>query len=90
MEVLSPKLVKAEPLRVQLDHFLDCIRHNRKPWPSGEHGIEALKLALQITEELEKYELSDHKRSKTFLPIWADKLGSIARSVKESLRSAER
>ena len=88
VEILAPKLDKTEPLRQQLDHFLDCIRHNRKPWPSGEHGLEALKLALQITEELEKFELTHHQRPATFLPNWAHQIGStIARTVSDAIQS---
>lgn len=57
VERIVPKLDKTEPLRNELDHFIECVRHNRTPWPSGEHGLKALKLALQITTELERYEL---------------------------------
>ncbi|MFC1679620.1 Gfo/Idh/MocA family oxidoreductase [Elusimicrobiota bacterium] len=88
IEALSPKLDRRDQLLKQTEHFLDCIRHNRKPWTSGEHGIEALKLALQITEELETYEASH--RSKSFLPSWADKLTDIARSVSGTLRSEDK
>ncbi|MFH1724654.1 MAG: Gfo/Idh/MocA family oxidoreductase [Elusimicrobiota bacterium] len=90
VQVLSPKLKSDEPLRIQIDHFLGCIRHNRKPWPSGEHGIEAMKLAFQISEELDKYERSRHKQAKSFTPEYADELGRIARSVTKTIRSAKR
>ena len=83
---VAPKMDKTQPLVNEINHFLDCIRHNRKPWPSGEHGLEALKLALQITEELEHYEVSGHK-TKTFFPVWVNDLGRIAQSVKRSIKS---
>ncbi len=88
VEYLSPKLSSVDPLRTEHQHFLDCIRHNRKPWPSGERGVEALKLALQIAEELERYELSGHAGSRSLIPSWAQDLGKIAKSVgKDILRS---
>jgi predicted dehydrogenase len=88
VEYLSPKLSSTDPLRNEHQHFLDCIRHNRKPWPSGERGVEALKLALQISEELERYELSGHAGSRSLIPSWAQDLGKIAKSVgKDILRS---
>lgn len=88
VEYLSPKLSSIDPLRTEHQHFLDCIRHNRKPWPSGERGVEALKLALQIAEELERYELSGHAGSRSLIPSWAQDLGKIAKSVgKDILRS---
>jgi predicted dehydrogenase len=81
IEILRPKLGGVEPLKSEHLHFLDCIRHNRKPWPSGEHGIEALKLALQISEELERYEVSDHKTTRNLIPDWAQDLGTLAKTV---------
>ena len=88
VEYLSPKLSSTDPLRNEHQHFLDCIRHNRKPWPSGERGVEALKLALQISEELDRYELSGHAGSRSLIRSWAQDLGKIAKSVgKDILRS---
>ncbi|UPT74055.1 MAG: Gfo/Idh/MocA family oxidoreductase [Elusimicrobiota bacterium] len=88
VEYLSPKLSSTDPLRNEHQHFLDCIRHNRKPWPSGERGVEALKLALQISEELDRYELSGHAGSRSLIPPWAQDLGKIAKNVgKDILRS---
>ena len=88
VEYLSPKLSSTDPLRNEHQHFIDCIRHNLKPWPSGERGVEALKLALQISEELERYELSGHAGSRSLIPSWAQDLGKIAKTVgKDILRS---
>jgi predicted dehydrogenase len=88
VEILNPKLTSVDPLKNEHNHFLDCIRHNRKPWPSGERGVEALKLALQISEELERYEVSGHAGSRSLIPDWAQDLGKIAKSVgKDILRS---
>lgn len=90
IEHVAPKLGRKEPLRSQMDHFLECVRHNRTPWPSGERGLQALKLALQITEELERYKVSDEPRSKTFLPSWTKDLGKIAKTVTKSIRGGGR
>jgi predicted dehydrogenase len=88
VEILTPKLTGVDPLRNEHLHFLDCIRHNRKPWPSGERGVEALKLALQISEELERYELSGHAGSRSLVPAWAQDLAKVAKTVgKDILRS---
>lgn len=86
VDIVVPKLAKAEPLRVELDHFLDCIVNDRKPWTSGEHGLEALEMALQIVDELEKYELSHHTRSTAFLPRWAGELKRLAGTVARAVR----
>jgi len=55
VEVMHAKLEKKEPLRTELEHFLSCIRHRHQPVVTGEHGMEALRLALRITEELEHF-----------------------------------
>jgi predicted dehydrogenase len=87
IEILRPKLSSTEPLKSEHLHWLDCIRHNRKPWPSGERGVEALKLALQISEELERYKVSDYAQARSLIPPWAQDLGRIAKSVgKDFLR----
>ena len=88
VEILNPKLTSVDPLKNEHNHFLDCIRHNRKPWPSGERGVEALKLALQVSEELERYELSGHRGARSLIPSWAQDLGKIAKTVgKDILRN---
>jgi len=88
VEILTPKLTSVDPLKNEHLHFLDCVRHNRKPWPSGERGVEALKLALQITDELQSYEISGHAGSRSLIPSWAADLGKIAKTVgKDILRS---
>jgi predicted dehydrogenase len=86
VERVTPRLTRKGPLDIEIDHFVECIRHNRKPWPSGEHGIEALKLALQITEELQKYEVRGHAGSASFLPRLGGAIRKAARSVKETLQ----
>jgi predicted dehydrogenase len=55
----TPKIVKedifidkAEPLRVELESFIECVRSRKKPLVSGEEGRDALKVASQIVERL--------------------------------------
>jgi len=62
IEVIYPKLDRQEPIKEELTHFIDCIHNSKKPWPCGEGGMRAMKLALQITEELQRYELSHPRR----------------------------
>ncbi|HYM90845.1 MAG TPA: Gfo/Idh/MocA family oxidoreductase [bacterium] len=41
-----------EPLRVELAHFVDCVRGMAKPLVSGEHGLRALEVAHAILEKM--------------------------------------
>ena len=45
---------KEEPLKQELESFIDCIREDKKPIVSGEEGKEALKVALAISEQIWK------------------------------------
>jgi predicted dehydrogenase len=46
-------LVKEEPLRVELQSFLECIRMAQAPVVSGESAKRALDLALDITRQIQ-------------------------------------
>ena len=43
---------KEEPLKKELEHFLDCVREDQQPKVSGVEGREALKVALEITQKI--------------------------------------
>jgi len=43
---------KEEPLKKELEHFLDCVREDQRPKVSGTEGREALKVALDITQKI--------------------------------------
>ena len=45
---------KEEPLKKELESFVDCIRNNKRPVVSGVEGRAALKLALEICQMIEK------------------------------------
>lgn len=40
------KIEKKEPLRNELEHFVECVEKDREPTACGEDGIHALKVAL--------------------------------------------
>ena len=44
------KFTKQEPLRKELQHFINVVRGNETPLVTGEDGIKALKLALAAVE----------------------------------------
>ena len=62
ISVTFPQIVKKQPIREELYHFIDCIENSKKPVPSGEKGLKALKLALDITDSLKKYELKNPEK----------------------------
>jgi predicted dehydrogenase len=47
-------IVKEEPLKLELEHFIQCIQAHGTPVVSGESAKRALELALEITEQVER------------------------------------
>jgi predicted dehydrogenase len=45
-------IAKEEPLKLELGHFVECIRARRTPVVSGESARKALELALEITDQV--------------------------------------
>jgi len=46
---------KAEPLRLELEAFLDCVRTRREPLVTAEDAIQALEVALSILSSIEEH-----------------------------------
>jgi predicted dehydrogenase len=42
----------AEPLFLELQHFVDCVRHHTPPLVTAEHGLRALRLAMRIRQSI--------------------------------------
>jgi predicted dehydrogenase len=49
---------KDEPLKLELQHFVECARARRTPRVSGETAREALDLAFEITRQIQKANLA--------------------------------
>ena len=47
-------ITKEEPLKVELQHFVNCVRAKTTPMVSGESAKKALDLALEITRQIEQ------------------------------------
>lgn len=43
---------KAEPLMSELSNFADCVLHHKTPRVTGAHAAQALKMAIQIIQQL--------------------------------------
>ncbi len=45
IETIQPRTVFQEPLKLELQHFVDCIVDKKKPIVTGEDGVQALEVA---------------------------------------------
>jgi predicted dehydrogenase len=44
---------KDEPLKLELEHFVECVNARQRPLVSGESAKQALDLALEITKQIQ-------------------------------------
>lgn len=47
---MTPKIDKDEPLKLELEHFLDCIITNREPLTNGFEALKALEIAIKAEQ----------------------------------------
>ncbi len=54
----------AEPLFLELQHFVDCVRHKTEPSVSAAHGLSALRLATMIRKTIHEtlYDIGELQR----------------------------
>jgi predicted dehydrogenase len=51
-DIWSPRIDNAEPLRLECQHFLDCIRDGRRPLSDGESGLRVVRVLEGLQAEL--------------------------------------
>lgn len=44
------EIVKSEPLKNEIEHFIDCVKNDKRPLVNGVEGMHALEVALAATE----------------------------------------
>ena len=54
IEPIPVSIVKKEPLRAELESFLQCVRDRTRPLVSGEDGVAAVALAKQVGAAIEE------------------------------------
>lgn len=55
LSMQKPQITPGEPLRFEIESFLECVANRSRPVVSGEDGRAALELALKITEEIARH-----------------------------------
>ncbi len=53
-DVYAPYVKQEEPLKVECQHFLDCIRHGTTPLTNGKKGLELVQILEASTESLKR------------------------------------
>lgn len=51
-DIISPKIELKEPLRLQCQHFLECVRERKTPLTDGQNGLEVVRVMAATDESL--------------------------------------
>jgi predicted dehydrogenase len=53
-DIYSPRISNAEPLRLEVSHFVECVREGRTPVSDGESGLRVVRVLEQLQAELDR------------------------------------
>jgi predicted dehydrogenase len=52
-EILCPRIANVEPLRVECEHFVDCLMRGQRPRSDGESGLRVVRVLERLQGSLE-------------------------------------
>jgi predicted dehydrogenase len=52
-DIFSPRIPNVEPLRVECEHFLDCIRSGEQPRSDGASGLRVVRVLEELQSSLD-------------------------------------
>jgi predicted dehydrogenase len=52
-DIWSPRIANREPLRVECEHFVECIREGRRPRSDGEAGLRVVRVLDALQRSLD-------------------------------------
>lgn len=55
LNIQKPSVTQGEPLRLEIESFLECVRTRSAPRVSGEDGRAALAVALDINAAMDAH-----------------------------------
>jgi predicted dehydrogenase len=53
-DIYSPRISNAEPLRLEIQHFVDCVRDGAAPRSDGESGLRVVRVLERLQAELDR------------------------------------
>jgi UDP-N-acetylglucosamine 3-dehydrogenase len=57
--IYKPDIQKVEPLKAELEHFIDCVENNKTPLVNGVEGTHALEVALAAVSSYKNNSLQE-------------------------------
>jgi predicted dehydrogenase len=53
-DIWSPRVPNDEPLRLECEHFLECVRERRTPLSDGESGLRVVRVLEGLQQSLDE------------------------------------
>ncbi|MDX6690796.1 MAG: hypothetical protein QOG15_2253, partial [Solirubrobacteraceae bacterium] len=53
-DIYSPRISNAEPLRLEVEHFIECVREGTAPRSDGESGLRVVRVLERLQHELDR------------------------------------
>jgi predicted dehydrogenase len=53
-DIYSPRISNAEPLRLEIEHFVDCVQTGATPRSDGDSGLRVVRTLEALQRELER------------------------------------
>ena len=53
-DIFSPQIPNTEPLRIECEHFVDCVRRGAAPRSDGESGLRVVRVLERLQRSLEE------------------------------------
>jgi predicted dehydrogenase len=53
-DVFSPRIANAEPLRLECEHFIECVRSGALPRSDGHSGLRVVRVLERLQHSLER------------------------------------
>jgi len=54
-EIFCPRIANVEPLRVECEHFVDCIRRGERPRSDGASGLRVVQVLGELQRSLDRW-----------------------------------
>jgi predicted dehydrogenase len=67
-DIYSPQVPSTEPLRIECEHFLDCVRSGATPLSDGESGLRVVRVLEGLQAELERSARGSSADALSFAP----------------------
>jgi predicted dehydrogenase len=58
-DIFCPKVAIKEPLKEEINHFIDCVLNDKEPLTNGIRGLEIVEILEQIDKSLMKNQIKD-------------------------------